>query len=313
MIHQFAELGQYYREQEGIGTSSEDRLALYSQDPAQKFRTNTVLFLVLSNEGFRRVQVEQYDDSKRLLYLYRADPPNGWDATPTSGLRQVKGKTQTEFDRAFIGEVRKKLARLRSSVADALQGGVDLPSEEKTRLEKMRACLLSAATSKGGQAQLREIVDEILGRLPSQSAKNVIHSQDAILSLAWETTGRLNRVGDFVTFKQSIIRQGLQSASTNGGHGTLRGLASAVFVGSQTSRCQACFRSPTLRFTPWTSWGRFPVGSIHRVRGRTFLLVENAVTVWISLGKESKRSLPSITTGGSSILFSPALSSRCPP
>lgn len=69
MIHQFAELGQYYHEREGIGTSSEDQLGLDSHDPTQKFRTNTVLLLVFSNEGFRRVHVEQYDDPKRLMYL----------------------------------------------------------------------------------------------------------------------------------------------------------------------------------------------------------------------------------------------------
>src|SRR5947209_2713350 len=58
MIHQFAELGGFYRESEGIDTSEEDRLAQFVQDPAQKFRTRTVLLLVFSGKGFERVEVE---------------------------------------------------------------------------------------------------------------------------------------------------------------------------------------------------------------------------------------------------------------
>jgi hypothetical protein len=170
VIHQFAELGQYYREREGIGTSSEDQLGLYSHDPAQKFRTNTVLLLVFLNEGFRRVQVEQYDDTKRLMYLYRPGPAKGWDATPTSGLRQVKGKTQTEFDRAFTSGVRKKLARLGNSVADALQGGADLSSEEKHCREKSVAQLKLDALS-GGDGEVDDFPRRKI-RGPIEALKN---------------------------------------------------------------------------------------------------------------------------------------------
>ena len=100
MIHQFAELGQYYQQRERIGTSASDKLAQHSQDPAQKFRTSTILFLVFAEGGFIRAQVEQYDDSKRLFYLCRTGPSNGCDATPTWRLKQVK-EPKGKFDDAF--------------------------------------------------------------------------------------------------------------------------------------------------------------------------------------------------------------------
>lgn len=273
MIHQFVELGQYYREREGIGTSSEDQLRLYAHDPAQKFRTNTVLLLVFSSEGFQRVQVEQYDNTKRLMYLYRPGPPNGWDATPTSGLRQVKGKTQPEFDIAFTDEVRKKLARLGNSVADALQCGADLPSEEKRCLEKVRDCLLAAAEhSKADQAKLSMIVKETLDLLPPQTRKHVIHSQDAIISMSWQTNTRhLKRVGDFITFQQSLIRQGSQSASTKKGTGEVKGTGQCSICGKPNTQVSGLLQIPNFKvytldkpgsvsggFDPSHAWQNFP-------------------------------------------------------
>lgn len=232
MIHQFAELGQYYQKREGIGTADDDQLILYSRDPAQKFRTSTVLLLVFTDQGFERVQVEQYDDSKRLLYLYRDGPPKGWDATPTSGLRQIKKKTQAEFDEAFIDAVRKKLIRLGRSVADSLLDNADLPADEKTDLEKVRDSLLLTSEN-SGQAQLASITKAVLTLLPPELRKNTIVSHDSIISIAWDAKkGEIKRVGDFLAFRRSLVRQGIQSASSKKGiGGEVKGIGQCSICG----------------------------------------------------------------------------------
>lgn len=272
MIHQFAELGLYYREHEGIGNSDSDQLALYAHDPAQKFRTSTVLLLVFEDKGFKRAQVEQYDDSKRLLYLYRPGPPNGWDATPTSGLRQIKKKTQAEFNEAFVDEVRKKLARLGRSVADSLQDNLNLPSDEKTNLEKVRDSLLSASES-SGQAQLASITKKILTLLPPESRRNAIVSHDAIISIAWETRkGDIKRVGDFLAFRKALVRQGLQSASSKKGvGGEVKGIGQCSICGKTDIEVSGLLQIPNFKlytldkrgsvsggFDPLNAWRNFP-------------------------------------------------------
>ncbi len=233
MIHQFAELGKHYRQREGIGTSASGKLAQYSQDPAQKFNTRTVLLLVFAESGFIRVQVEQYDDSKRLLYLYRSGPANGCDATPTSRLGQVK-KPQKEFDDSITEEVRKKLGRLGRSVKESLEIGINLPDEEKNFLGKVQDILLSSASgkSKTVQTYLAKIVSLIREKLPPTTKGNTVTSQNAIISIAWQTDKpHLKRVGDFETFRQSLVRHGSQAASTTKGSGEVKGFGQCSICG----------------------------------------------------------------------------------
>lgn len=271
MIHQFAELGQYYQKREGIGAADDDQLILYSRDPAQKFRTSTVLLLVFTDQGFERVQVEQYDDSKRLLYLYRDGPPNGWDATPTSGLRQIKKKTQGELDEAFTNEVRKKLVRLRSSVADGFEGNADLPEGEKTNLKKMHDSLMF--NSESGQVQLTKIMGEIRTLLPPQTMRNTIATQDAIISIAWRTSaGGLKRVGDFIAFQRALVRHGSQAASTKKGiEGEVKGAGQCSICGTPDIEVSGLLQIPNFKlytldkpgsvsggFDPSNAWRNFP-------------------------------------------------------
>lgn len=275
MIHQFAELGQYYQEREGIGASGDgDRLALYSHDPAQKFRTSTVLLLVFTDKGFERAQVEQYDDSKRLLYLYRAGPPNGWDATPTSGLRQIKKKTQGELDEAFTNEVRKKLVRLGSSVAEGLEDNADLPAEEKTNLKKARDSLMSnSENSESGQTLLTKIVGEIRTLLPPQTMRNTIATQDAIISIAWRTSaGGLKQVGNFKTFQRALVRHGSRAASTKKGiKGEVKGIGQCSICGRPDIEVSGLLQIPNFKlytldkpgsvsggFDSLNAWRNFP-------------------------------------------------------
>src|SRR5438552_11309167 len=134
MIHQFAEIGAFYREREGLCNGTGDPVAQYMRDPVAKFRTKTVLLLIFSDKDFERIQVEECDAVKRRAYRYREGPPNGWDATPTSGLREVKGNSDKEYHAALLEEVRKKLVRLSDSIRDAVERGVNLSEPEAKTL-----------------------------------------------------------------------------------------------------------------------------------------------------------------------------------
>ncbi|MBI4454796.1 MAG: hypothetical protein HY644_02740 [Acidobacteria bacterium] len=207
MIHQFAELGGFYRESEGIGNGEKDRLAQFVQDPAQKFRTRTVLLLVFSGKGFERVKVEDYDNNRKLIYLYRGGPPNGWDATPTTGLQAVR--KADEFDEA----VRKKLARLARSIADA-KDHVDGPSEaEKPALEVLHSKIDTAGSAGISVTEESERLGaKVLAAI--KSAHPPESKEAAILSVAWQTTdGNIMRVGDFAAFQQALTRHGQGAAS----------------------------------------------------------------------------------------------------
>src|SRR4051794_5623 len=105
MIQQFAELGRFYLQKEGVG--AEDQLKQYTTDPAAKFKTNIIILLLFTEHGFHHAEVEEYDESRRLSYLYRPGAPNGWDATPTVGLPGQK----KEIPGALEEEIRKKLTR----------------------------------------------------------------------------------------------------------------------------------------------------------------------------------------------------------
>lgn len=274
MIHQFAELGQYYRDREGIGTSSEDQLRLYAQDPAQKFRTNTVLLLVFSGDGFRRALVEEYDDSKRLLYLYRPGPPNGWDASPTSGLRQVKGKTQDEFDQEYADAVKKKLIRLADSVDDALGHNTNLSETERDCLSKVRDSLWSASNGARDRSDLfTKIAGQIQTLLPLQVRRNAIVSPDAIISIAWEVhRGTIKHVGDFEAFRLALIRHGQHAASTKKGiEAEVRGTGQCSICGKLNTEVRGLLQikqfllytldkpgSVSGGFDPSRAWQNFP-------------------------------------------------------
>src|SRR4051794_1936220 len=104
MIQQFAELGQFYRQKEAV----KDQLQQYAADPAAKFRTKKIILIVFTEGGFAGTQVEEYDERRKLSYLYRPGPPNGWDATATTGMPGVKKEGSGQFGE----EVGRKLTRL---------------------------------------------------------------------------------------------------------------------------------------------------------------------------------------------------------
>lgn len=274
MIHQFAELGAFYRDREGLNKGAGDPVAQYMRDPVAKFRTKTVLLLIFSDKGFERIQVEECDSLKRRAYLYREGPPNGWDATPTSGLRAVTGNTEKEYHAALLQEVRKKMVRLSHSIRDAVNRGAEPLESETKALGKMRTWL-DCATGKDepGTAKSVALRDQINRCNPPVPKKTSIASLPAIISVAWKDGNKtLKRVGDFAVFQQALVRSGKESASTKKGiKGVVRGNGQCSICGKPNTEVSGLlqiqqFKLYTLDkpgsvsggFDPSVAWRNFP-------------------------------------------------------
>jgi hypothetical protein len=107
MIHQFVELGDFYRKAEGV----DNDLAQYAKDAAQTFGGKTVLVLVFSNAGFEDVIVEEYDPSNRLRYLALRGPSNGFEPTATAAMPKWNPKEPGDFEKQVEKKLNKRLAK----------------------------------------------------------------------------------------------------------------------------------------------------------------------------------------------------------
>lgn len=258
MIHQFAELGQFFQEREGVN----DQLLQYAGDPSAKFRSREILLLIFSVRGFESVQVEEYDESHRLRCLYRPGPPNGWDATPTTGMATVKKGHENTVD----FEIGKKLTRLARSTGEALDHGQDLPSWEPDALDMMRKCLQPA--EKGAAAE--DPRSPVLTRL---KASHPDLTRPAILSVAWRAPeGELNWVGDFKAFQQALVRKGSEAAFTSGSiEGDVKGTGHCCICGRADVEVSGLLKVQQFKiytldkpgsvsggFDPLTAWRNFP-------------------------------------------------------
>jgi CRISPR-associated protein Csh1 len=238
MINQFAELGSFYRQQEGIEDGPRGRLAQFAQDPGQKFRTQTVLILVFSDSGFGGVQVEQYDAQRRLDYLYRV-LHNHQDVTPTTGLRPPKKGVESEFDE----EIRKKLERFAKSIADAHTIASDHPEWECPALRLMQTQLEAAGRKKDWNAELRAT---ILNRI--KQCHPADPKEAAILTVAWRGNESLHRVGDFRAFQQALIDQGERAASSKKGiDGDVKGYGQCCVCGATDVEVSGLLQIPNFK------------------------------------------------------------------
>ncbi|HXH24227.1 MAG TPA: TM1802 family CRISPR-associated protein [Vicinamibacterales bacterium] len=237
MIHQFAELGQFFQQREGLSEHAEDRLRRFAHDPGAKFRTNTVLLLVFNSAGFDRVHVEEYDEARRLWYLYRPGPPNGCDATPTSGVREIKERTETALAHSLREELTRKVVRLSRSITDAIAADEALASSEMNALTKMRDWLRSASED---TAQGREALDRLLQQVqlyhPATSTTKGFDSRPAIISVGWRDDAQspLKRVGDFSAFRRRLAESAEQSLSKNkakGAQADIKGVGQCCICG----------------------------------------------------------------------------------
>ncbi|MCI0419996.1 MAG: TM1802 family CRISPR-associated protein, partial [Acidobacteria bacterium] len=184
-----------------------------------------VLVLVFSKKGFERVAVEEYDENRRLRYLYRTGPPNGFDATATTGMPTLK----KDEPGAYQTEVGKRLTRLGKSITDAVESATDLPAWESEALSRMRDTLgpNEASASKQREAifsRLREAHPDV--------------KSPAILSVAWSDSDQdeLKWVGDFQAFRDALVRKGGESASRSKGiDAPVKGIGQCCICGADNT------------------------------------------------------------------------------
>ncbi len=245
MIHQFAELGRFYQDREGVGEDVAGRLAQAAQDPAQKFRTTKVLLLVFTQQGFDHAEIDEYDESKRLKYLYRAGPPNGWDATPTTGLQTVKKDDSGSFDANFEDALRKKLARLGKSTDDARMKIKTIPDWEKEALDASVRFLQYAANPSNTRlpgATWSRVVAAIKERHQPDS------KEAAILSVGWLDDSGIKNVGDFASFQNAITQSAEGAASQKKGiDGEVKGVGQCSICGVQNVEVSGLLQVPNFK------------------------------------------------------------------
>lgn len=204
MIQQFVSLGTYFMSRDEVVERGAD-FEQYAQDPAQKFRSKTVYLLLLKAGSLVRVQVEEYSAENRAWYLYRAGPPNGADATPTTGLQSTKD------DREFEQALTKRVKRLAQAVRSALE--LRIPDEDPQDIEALEV------TPSGLESETTRILAELKSLHPNPK-------EPAILSVGWlSKDDSLRRVGDFAIFKRAVVhsaKSGFAGKKTQGastGHG----------------------------------------------------------------------------------------------
>ncbi|MBI2807301.1 MAG: hypothetical protein HYX68_20150 [Planctomycetes bacterium] len=260
MIHQFAELGKFFLQREAVT----DQLLQYAADPAAKFGSQVILALVFSANGFERVQVEEYDDDRRLRLLYRQGPPNGWDATPTTGMATVKKGQENTAD-ADIG---KKLARLARSIGDARDHSEDLPTWECEALTVMHDVMHPPEGNK-----LSAIDDHRSAVIAALRSAHPDLKNRAILTVAWQVPGEEIRwVGDFKAFQQALVRQGTDAGTKSKGiEGDVKGTGQCCICGKRETEVSGLLKvtHPPLYtldkpgsvaggFNPLDAWQNFP-------------------------------------------------------
>lgn len=246
MIHQFTELGRFFLQRDKV----DDELTQYTQDPAFKARGNTILVLIFTESGFDGAQIEEYDNERKLRYLYRSGPPNGFDATPTTRMPPWDPDKSGDSEAA----VTKRIKRLIGSAKAALATGNELPKWELDALK-----VLTAMNEKNVASAVLEKYDDSKGR--------------ATVTVAWQPNGEnLKYVGDFKAFRQSLIRQGRASASEKKTTGEIRGIGTCCICGHKDVGVSGLLQIPNFKFytldkpgsisggfDPSLAWRNFPV------------------------------------------------------
>jgi len=246
MIQQFTELGEFFIARDGVAG---DELARYAQDPASKARGKTVIVLVFSTDGFQHVQVEEYNASHRLWYLYRAGPANGFDATSTTRMAAWDRDKPGDFEE----KNRKRLVRLFKSAREARSSGGPLVDWEQQAL-----VVFENADPEG-------IFRELALKEPDSKGQ-------ATLTLAWQTLdGELKRVGDFRAYQENLIRRGRAASSSKKTTGIVKGTGTCSICGRVDQEVSGLLQIQDFKFyttdkrgsvsggfDPTAAWRNFP-------------------------------------------------------
>jgi CRISPR-associated protein Csh1 len=265
MIHQFVELGQFFLQRERVS----DPLAQYAQDPSQKARGNTVLMIVFGPGGFLEIRIEEFDLSKRLHYLYREGPSNGFEPTPTTRMASWDSKKPESFHQ----NVRKRLRRL---AASALAAKVDgLPEWEMEALDAF--------------AQLTAVEDEILEGLRQAHGDPKV---GATLTVAWATSsGQIKRVGEFQAFQRSLAKAGTAGASKMKTIGEVTGQGTCSTCGITDVAVSGILRIPNFKFYTLDKPGSVSGGFDRRFGWRNFPVCRNCASKADFAGEWVKKEL----------------------
>jgi CRISPR-associated protein Csh1 len=189
MIHQFVELGDFYRNSEGI----DNDLAQYAHDPEQAFRSRTVSVIVFSEAGYEGIQIEEYDPAHRLWYLFRPGASNGYEPTGTTAMPRWDPKQPEDFGKRALTKLNKRLAKSAQSALGSAQG-----------IDEWERVALTVFGNIGTCAT--KIIEDL-------ATKHSDPKEGGIITLGWRTLdGQLRRVGDFDAFRQSLVAAGRTSA-----------------------------------------------------------------------------------------------------
>lgn len=225
MIHQFVEIGGFYRQVEG----ADDDLAQYAQDPAQVFGSKTVLLIVFSAAGYEGIQVEEYDPTHRLRYLFRPGPSNGFEPTGTSAMPRWNPKQAGDFEKRVLTKLTKRLPK---SAESASKDAQEIESWEREALAAF-ATVESCAT---------KVLADI-------AAKHTDPKEGGILTLCWRLPdGQLRRVGDFKAFQQSLTKAGRSSASSMKTVGESTGTGECSICGTKNVTVSGLLRIDPFKF-----------------------------------------------------------------
>lgn len=251
VIQQFVALGQYFMRRDKV-LAGADEAQQYAQDPAKKFGSNVVYVLVFSNGEFQTIQVEEYSAERRQRYLYRPGPPNGFDATPTTGL--PKWRTEEEFTEK-VGTRLKRLARS----LDAALSSAGIGVSDRCENEEL------GPSAERFQQAIPRMLEQI-------KARHADPKQQATLTLAWRSNdGTMKWVGDYELFRQAVVRSVQRGFAGNKTQGTSSGQGQCSICAKLNVEVSGGLKVPNFKFytldkrgsvsggfDPTEAWRNFP-------------------------------------------------------
>jgi CRISPR-associated protein Csh1 len=225
MIHQFVELGDFYRKVEGV----DNDLAQYAQDPELVLNSSTVLVIVFSAVGYEGIQVEEYDPSHRLWYLFRPGPSNGFEPTGTSAMPRWNPNQAGDFEKRVLTKLTKRLPKSAESALRDAQEIEDWEREALAAFAGLGSCAAKVSTD--------------------IAARHTDPKKGGILTLGWRLPdGQLRRVGDFKAFQQSLAKAGRSSASNMRTVGESTGTGECSICGTKNVTVSGLLRIEPFKF-----------------------------------------------------------------
>ncbi|MGH7988467.1 MAG: TM1802 family CRISPR-associated protein, partial [Candidatus Binataceae bacterium] len=239
MMQQFVALGRYFLQADGARNDA----ASYAQDPSVKFRSKHIYLLVFDENGFNRIQVEEYSRDKKGWYLYHAGPSNGCDATPTTGLPTWKPGDEDGFRQS----VTTRLGRLRRSIDRAIDFSSTAEQSEVNELRSIFEHFLAAEPA---------LLEDIKNTHPNPK-------ESATLSIAWEHGDVLKRVGDYTLLCRAVEYAERHATSGKKSQGGSSGIGKCSICAAPAVPVDGFLQIPHFRFYTLDKQGSVSGGFDH--------------------------------------------------